>query len=620
MADSSFRDPNFDLAIFRRRIILAMTFVLILASIIVYRYYDLQVVQHGTYATQSDANRIKTQPLPPRRGLIYDRNGQLIADNQPVYNLTIVPELIDDFDKLVGELRQYVEITDDDVNEYKKRLRRHRRPYEPVVISHKLNSIERSKLAVNEYLWSGVEVRAELVRHYPFKGLFAHSVGYVGRINERELRQIDPEIYASLHTIGKTGVEKIYEEQLVGQQGSQDVETDARGRVLRVLDQVAPTAGSTLQLHLDANLQHLADRALGDRRGAVVAIDVATGGVLAAVSKPAFDPNLFVTGISFKDYAALRDDRDIPLFNRMMQGQYPPGSTVKPIIALAGLVNGTVTTATKVRDPGYYILPGEERRFRDWKPKGHGHSINLHQAIAMSCDTYYYDMGYKLGIDKMSSFIGMFGLGERTGVEMTSERPGILPSREWKRGARGLPWFPGDTLNVSIGQGDMLMTPMQLASSTAILAGKGRQVKPMMVKAINGVDVQQEGTGRPDVTLENDKHWNTIFKAMEAVNHSYYGTARQVGQNSSYRVAGKTGTAQVVGIGQDEKYDELELEERQRDHALYVGFAPADNPVIAVSVIVENGEGGSSVAAPLAKVVLDGYLLDEQGQMRFIGK
>lgn len=619
MADSSFRDPNSDLVVFKRRLVLALAFVVLLASIILVRYYNLQVLEHSTYATQSDANRIKTQPLPPRRGLIYDRNGQLIADNQPVFNLTLVPELIDDFDEQLTQLRKLVEITDADIKEYKQRLRRHRRPFEPVVLAHKLTSKERAKLAVNEYLWSGVEVRAQLVRNYPFKGLFSHSVGYVGRINERELARVDQATYASLHSIGKIGVEKVYEPILVGKQGSQDVETDARGRVLRVLDHVEPTAGSTLELHLDANLQHLADRALGDHRGAVVAIDIATGGVLAAVSKPTFDPNMFVTGISFKEYAALRDDLDIPLFNRIMQGQYPPGSTVKPIIALAGLVNKTITTRTTVLDPGYYILPGEERRFRDWKPKGHGHRINMHQAIAMSCDTYYYDLGYRLGIDKLSSFVGMFGLGERTGVEMTSERPGLLPSREWKRGARGLPWFPGDTLNVSIGQGDMLTTPMQLAASTAILAAKGRQIKPMMIKSIDGVEVPQEGTGRPDIVLENDEYWDVVFKAMEAVNHSYYGTARRIGENSAYRIAGKTGTAQVVGIGQDEKYDELELEERKRDHALYVGFAPANNPVIAVSIIVENGEGGSSVAAPLARIVFDGYLLDERGQLRFGG-
>jgi len=614
---NAFQETNADIVILKRRLVLAMLFVLGLASVIIARYYNLQVVEHDTYATQSDANRIKSQPIAPRRGLIYDRNGQLLATNQSVYNLTIVPELVKDFDQLVEQLRRWVEITDEDIREYKQRLRRHRRPYEPVVLAHKLNSIEQAKLAVNEYLWPGVEVRAELVRFYPFKELFAHTIGYVGRINERELARIDPDIYASIHTIGKIGIEKVYEDMLVGRQGSQNVETDARGRLLRVLDQVDPEAGSELQLHLDANLQHLAHRALGDRRGAIVAIDIATGGVLAAVSKPSFDPNMFVTGISFKEYAALRDDIDIPLFNRIMQGQYPPGSTLKPIIGLAGLEYGTVTPNTKVADPGYYIIPGEERRFRDWKPEGHGHRINLHQAIAMSCDVYYYDMGYRMGIDRMSSFMAQFGVGERTGVDLTSERPGILPSREWKRGARGLPWFPGDTLNASIGQGFMLATPMQLASTTAILAAKGRQLKPMMVKAIDGVEQPQEGTGRPDIVLKDASNWGRIVKAMEAVNHSYYGTARKIGANSSYRIAGKTGTAQVVGIGQDEKYDELELEERKRDHALYVGFAPANNPVIAVALIVENGEGGSSVAAPLAKVVFDGYLLDEQGQMRF---
>jgi penicillin-binding protein 2 len=419
---------------------------------------------------------------------------------------------------------------------------------------------------------------------------------------------IDRVNYSGTYQIGKIGIEKFYEDILHGKVGSQNVETNARGRVLRVLERTDPEPGSDITLHLDAHLQQVAHDALGDNRGAVVAIDPNNGGVLAMVSTPSFGANLFVTGISSKNYNGLRDSLDLPLFNRALQGQYPPGSTIKPIYGLAGLHYKVVTPDDAVRDPGWYRLANDERFYRDWKKGGHAPWVALEQAIIESCDVYYYDLAFKLGIDRISEFAKPFGLGEKTGVDNTNERSGLLPSREWKRKMKRQPWFPGETLSVGIGQGYMLTTPLQLAAATATLASKGRRFEPRFLKQVG--DIPAGVSERPSIEVL-DEYWDIIRMAMKKVVHSSRGTARKIGRKAKYKMAGKTGTAQVIGIAQGEEYDAEQIAKRKQDHALFIGFAPFDDPRIAVAVIVENGGSGSSAAAPIARKVFDAYLLND---------
>ncbi|MBB6522950.1 penicillin-binding protein 2 [Pseudoteredinibacter isoporae] len=609
-----FKDHYNEARIFFRRAIIVAGLIIALVIVLIARLYTLQVVEYQTYVTQSDRNRVQVQPLPPTRGLIYDRRGELLAENRPSYTLSIVKEQVESLDTTLRLLGQLVDISEDELEDFDKRLKRpkrRRRPYEPIPLRYLLDEEEIAKIAVNEYRLKGVVVEAQLVRYYPQKDLFAHNVGYVGRINERELKALDSEeysLYNGTDSIGKIGLEKQYEKLLLGEVGYQQVETNARGRVLRVLERTDPTPGENLKLFLDAQLQRKAVAALGGRRGAVVAIEIDSGGVLAMVSAPSYDPNLFVTGISFKNYKALNESPDLPLFNRAIQGGYPPGSTLKPMLALGGLEANIIDEHYSVRDPGFYQLEGEERRYRDWKKRGHGHRVALKQAVAESCDVYYYDLAFRMGIDRMHSFGDKFGLGERTGVDVPSERSGLWPSRQWKRGVRGLPWFPGDSLNMGIGQGFVLTTPLQLASMTATMASKGIRRQPRLVQRVGEEELPDKAS---QVVEASEKNWALVMDAMEEVVHGQRGTAKSIARKAHFRMGGKTGTAQVVGIAQDAEYDSEALAERQRDHALFVGYAPADDPKIAVAVIVENGEKSSS-AAKIARVLFDEYLLHGQ--------
>ena len=604
------KDHYREARIYGHRTIVAAVLVLGLVSLLLARFHNLQVTHHDDYVTRSDRNRVHVQPVPPTRGLIYDRKGILLADNRPSYTLSIIRERVGELDTTIELLRELLPIADTDLAKFRKQMRQRRRPFEAVPLRYRLTEAEIARIAVNEYRLPGVEVQAQLVRHYPHRALFAHSVGYVGRINDRELAAFDEEKYrrySGTHTLGKIGLERRYEQLLLGTVGNQNVETNARGQVLRVLDRTDPVPGQNLTLHLDSQLQRVAYEALNGRRGAVVALDVTNGGVLAMVSTPSYDPNLFVTGISYKNYSDLKDSLDVPLFNRTLQGQYPAASTVKPMLGLAALHYKVIEPEFSVPDPGFYRLKGEERKYRDWKPRGHGKRVDLRQAITESCDTFFYDVAFRMGIDRISPFGLQFGLGNRTGVDVPSERRGIWPSREWKRRARGLPWFPGDSLNVGIGQGAVLVTPIQLATMTSTLATRGVRKRPHLVQAV-GTEVQApEIVGQMDVS---EAHWDYIFSAMEEVMHGRRGTGKSVGRGAKYKIAGKTGTAQVVGIAQGEKYDSAALAERKRDHALFVGFAPADAPRIAVAVVVENGEK-SSQAALIARKLFDAYLLDE---------
>ena len=602
-----FKDHLREARIFQIRLVVAAVLIISTLMLLVAGYYRLQVVQHQDYVTRSDRNRVHVQPIAPTRGLIYDRRGRLLAENRPSYTLSLIRERIEDMDVTLRLLRSLVDVSSDDLEKFYDQLRQRRRPFEAVPLRYRLSEGEIARLAVNEYRLEGVEVEAQLVRHYSEAELFAHVIGYVGRISQADIARFDPleyQRYSGTHSIGKSGLERQYESILLGQVGRQNVETNARGRVLRVLDRVDPQPGQDLHLHLDTELQRAGAEALAGQRGALVALDVDTGGVLAAVSLPSFDPNLFVTGISFRDYRGLNQSLDLPLFNRFLQGQYPPGSTIKPVIGLAGLHEGVIDPEDTIRDPGYYRLPGNNRLYRDWKRYGHGNAVDLYQAISESCDVYYYDLGHRLGVDRMSAFGKLFGLGQRTGVDIPSERNGVWPSRAWKRDRRGLPWFPGDNLNMAIGQGYVLTTPMQLAQLTATLASRGERLRPQMVGQIGEHQLAPEVQARFEV---EQAHWDTVIKGMAGVIHGTRGTARHLARGADYQMAGKSGTAQVVAIPQGEKYDSEALQERQRDHALFIGFAPLEKPEIAVAVIVENGEGGSSVAGPVVRKLFDAY-------------
>ena len=601
------KDPHREGRIFAERLVIALVVFTVMLGVIVIRYYHLQIVDHAIYATQSDQNRLQTQPLPPRRGLIRDRAGRLIAENEPSFVLSVVVERTGGLDTILERLKRIVDLTDDDIEAFQKR-RPSTRPYAPVPLKFRISEKDRARIAVNSHILPGVEIEAQLIRAYPLADLFAHAVGYVGRINERELQTLPEGPYEGTFHIGKTGIEKYYENVLLGQAGVQTVETDARGRIMRLVEKTPPVPGGDLVLSLDVDLQLAAAQALDGKRGAVVAIDPRDGGVLALYSSPSFDPNDFVNGISYQKYGELRDSPDVPLFNRALQGQYPPGSTVKPAIGLAGLHLGLVTAKTTIADPGWYMMPGDDRRYRDWvlriRGTGHADRVDLHMAIAESCDVYFYDLARVMTVDRMHDFLKHFNLGSYTGVDTTNERPGVLPSSEWKLKNRGKPWYPGETLSVGIGQGYMLATPLQLALMTSALANRGYAYKPSLVASVDGVPNQPERLQLPEI---EPSHWRTVIEGMEAVVHQRSGTAHAMAKGLKYRVASKTGTAQVIGIGQDEEYDEDDIAERHRNHGLFVAFAPIEAPTIAIAVIVENG-GGSSAAVPVARAVMDAWL------------
>jgi penicillin-binding protein 2 len=602
-----YSDPHRERRIFINRVLVASTLMIIFTIVLIMRYFDLQVRQHKDFVTQSDNNRVHVRSTPPARGVIYDRNGEIVAENQSISNLTIIRERAGNIDLLITKIGTLISLSENDIKRFYKRLKR-RRPFEQTPLKFNLSEQEQAILAVNEHFLTGIKVNARLSRFYPKRDLLTHVVGYVGRINERETNIIDPIKYSGTDSIGKIGLEKYYEDTLLGQVGKEQVETNARGRVTRILDQVKPQPGNDLVLHIDSHLQKIAFDAFDQERGALVAIEIKTGGILTMVSAPSYDPNTFVSGISQKSYDQLITSNDKPLFNRAIKGQYPPGSTIKPLFGLISLQNKDISPSTTIDDPGYFFMEGIERPWRDHNSKrgGHGSGVDLAEAIIESCDVFFYQMGIKTGIDILASRSQPFGLGEPTGIDLPGEASGIMPSRNWKKQNRNAAWFNGDTINMSIGQGYMLATPLQLAVMTARIAAKGKLVQPQLVKSINGVAV----TPNPLIQIAqiDEDHWTYIHESMKNVIHSSKGTARSINSGLTYTMAGKTGTAQVVSIGADEEYDKEKLKKRQWDHALFIAFAPIEDPEIAVALIVENGEHGSSSAAPIARTLIDAYM------------
>ena len=572
--------------------------------------------------------------MPPARGLIFDRNGKLLAENQPIFNLTAVPEQIGNFDETLEILSGLIRLTDDDIEQFNSRLQRNRVPFSSVPLRYILDEEEKSKVAVNGHLLPGIAIEPQFVRSYPLASLTAHSVGYVSEINREELDNLsdaEKENYGGTNHRGKTGIERTYEDLLHGTVGYEIVEKNNRGQVMRRLDRTDPVAGKNITLYMDAQLQIAAENALGDFRGAIVALDPNTGGILAMVSKPAFDPNLFVTGISSKDYDILvKDEVNTPLFDRSTN-PYPPGSTIKPFLGLAGLHHEHIDYDFAIEDPGYFRLPGVSYRWGDYTLRtqiggGHGHT-DLMKAIYQSCDTFFYDLGNRMGIDTIHDFMAKFGFGNNFAVDIAYARTGVLPSREWKMESRGEPWYPGDTINSSIGQGYMWATPLQLATAASIIANEGKVVPPRMLKAVDGELFEPLiENPMPDVMVNDSDYWRYIENAMTMVVHRPfsdqfrdYGTAYEsiamADREMSYKMAGKSGSAQVVGISQDIlSSSDIMVSDLNKDHGLFISFAPAQNsqiaPQIAVAVFVENGEHGSSVAGPIAKQVIDTYLLD----------
>jgi len=603
-------DHSYEASIFKFRAIVAAIICLLMLTGLLARLSWLQIVDYAHFASLSEHNRIRLMELPPTRGLIYDRNGVILAENKPTFHLEIIPEQVEDMEQTLKGLGEIVTISDSEMERFKEQLRV-RRSFQRISLRARLNEDEVAKLAVNRHRFPGMDINARLSRHYPFGKTTAHLVGYVGRINQKELTVIDEGNYRGTTHIGKTGLEKYYESELHGQVGRQNVEVNAQGRVLRVIDKVASVPGNDLVLNLDIEMQQIAEEMLGEFAGAVIAIEPHTGAVVVFVSNPGFDPNLFVHGISHKNYNALQHDVDKPLFNRAVFGQYPPGSTFKPFLGLAGVEQHRFGPRESLYCKGHYLLPDDdtERKYRDWKKEGHG-MVDLTKAIEESCDVYFYELAYRSSIDRMHDFMSLFGFGSRTGIDLLGERKGLLPSTEWKKRVHRTVWYPGETLIAGIGQGYMLTTPVQLAVATAALASRGEKIVPRLLKEVHNVSddtVKIREPSRTMIELRNENHWQLMFDAMKKVVHGTWGTARATGWGMKFKMAGKTGTAQVFGIAQDEEYDEATVAKKLRDHGLFIGFGPVDDPVLAVTIVAENGEHGSKMA-PIARDLIKLYM------------
>ena len=604
------RDHSAEANLFARRAFVGFVFVLGLVAVLITNLYNIQVKDHQDYQTRSNDNRIKVIPIAPNRGLIYDRNGVLLAENKPVYNLEVIPEEVDNLEKSLEQVSQLITITEQEKQDFLKDIKNTRR-FKSQVLKARLDEADVATFSVNQHKFPGFSIEARLARYYPFGDTLTHALGYVAKLNRKELNKLEQEDqatnYRATHDIGKLGIEKYYEQLLHGQVGSQRVEVNNRGRVIRTLSMLPPQPGSDLVLTLDIGLQQIAQHALKDMRGAVVVMDAKDGGILALYSNPSYDPNLFEHGISSKNYKALLNP-DRPLINRATQGRYAPASTIKPHMAILALEENMVTEGTTMWDPGFFEIRNVEHKWRDWKRWGHGH-VDVYKAIEESCDTYFYDTAYRLGITKISNFMAHFGFGDLSGIDIHEETTAILPSKEWKENRFKESWWPGDTISVGIGQGYWTATPIQIANATNILVNKGVNHPPHLAQVAKKEDdvTQINNEEKPPVVLNNPDNWRIAINAMHNTVTKVTGTAHKAFKGVNYDPAGKTGTAQVVSIAQGEKYDAESLKERQRDNAIYVGFAPYNNPQIVVSIVVENNGGGSTVGAPIARQLMDYY-------------
>lgn len=599
--------------LFTGRLLVAIVIVLTLTGLVVARLVQLQVGKYEYYSAQSSGNRIRVQPIPPIRGLILDRNGKVLAENTPSYQLEMTPEQVPDMADTLQRLVAGGILEEGDLPELKEMIAS-RRSFDTIVVAERLGDEELAAFAVRRPHFPGLEIRARLGRSYPYGVSAAHLLGYVGGISAEDKKILDPVEYAGTTHVGKISVERSFEKSLHGTAGHEDVVVNVHGRKMQLLDRIRSLPGQDVILTIDIDAQLAADTALQGKRGAAVAIDPRNGEVLVFASTPAYDPNAISAGLSRRAYLALQEDIDRPMFNRALRGQYPPGSTIKPIVGLAALHYGVTTPERRVGCRGYFSLPGSSHRYRDWKPEGHG-SVNLYNAIEQSCDVYFYSMARELGIERMGGFLQDFGLGQATGINIGGEQSGVVPSAAWKkkafRGASGQVWFPGETVITGIGQGYLLVTPLQLAHAAATIAARGQRFQPTLLKGLRnsatGTIEYEAPTPLPPVPEQDAAWWAAIIEGMHGVMQGPRGTARAVGANAPYQMAGKSGTAQVFTIGQKEKYKAKDVAERRRDHALFIAFAPLEAPRIAVAVVIENGESGSKAAAPIARAVIDAY-------------
>ncbi len=611
MAREQIKDAQREARLIQSRIFIAFFAVLLLVVILLARLYFLQIIGHQHYEILSNNNRIDLAPVPPVRGLVFDRNGEVLAQNFPVYTLEVMPDQVREMDTTLNRISRLVVLTDREQRLFRRTLKQ-RPGFERRTLKTGLSYEEAARFAVNQYNFKGVELIARLQRYYPYGELTAHALGYVARISPKDLVSIDASKYKGTDYIGKLGIEAFYEKELLGQVGVEQAETNAHGRVVRRLNRTASVAGLNLHLNLDIKLQEVAAKVLEGRRGSIVAIEPATGGVLAFVSQPSFDANKFVNGIDTRTFRALNESEDRPLLNRALHGRYAPGSTIKGFMSLAGLQAG-IDPEKKIQCYGWFSLPNHRHRYRDWKKQGHGY-VDMVSSLEQSCDVYFYRLASQIGIQKIHDTLTLFGLGRRTGIDIGLEPSGLVPSPEWKRRVRNQSWYPGETVITGIGQGFMLATPLQLAVATATLANRGLYIEPRFLHSREDPQTRfvepVEGADARQIELQDPGYYEIAIRGMEAVAHGSRGTARRLGNKSSYRFAGKTGTAQVIGIAQGEDYDEKNIAERFRDHSLFIAFAPVENPRIAIAVVVENGGSGSRTAAPMAKKVMDYYLIE----------
>lgn len=601
-----------ELPSFLFRLHLLIAFLVVLSLVLVLRLAYLQFVQYKRFATLSLKNQMSVLPIAPSRGVIYDKNGVVLAENIPIYVLELIPERLKSITETLRQLQALLpSISREDIKNF-YRSRKQNPAYVPIPLKLKLTQEEVAIFATNQYRFPGVSIKAILMRYYPLGEITAHLLGYVGRINQAELQQVDPTNYRATNFIGKTGIEKFYEPQLHGQVGYQQIETDVTGKTLRILSKQAPRTGDKLFLTIDTRLQESAYNALSGMRGAAVLMSVKNGAILAMVSAPSFNPNLFVNGISSEDYKRLSDEQDRPLFNRAVRGLYPPASTIKPFMAITGLHTGIANLQDHIYDPGWYRLPHVKHAYRDWKHTGHG-LINLKRAITVSCDTYFYQLGNKLGIRAIEKMLTRFGFGQLTHVDLYEESSGLVPSPQWKRQTKKLPWYPGDTLITSIGQGFMLTTPLQLANATVALAHNGRRFRPHLLQT----EIHEQQTFAYQRIEEYPlhlakEHWDIVKDAMQSVITNNEGTGKRFGRDAPYSVAGKTGTAQVFSLSQDNKKQYVNIPLELRDHSLFIAFAPVDHPDVAIAVIVEHDTTASQVARQILNTYFD---LKELGQL-----
>ena len=625
-AKQTIRDHSAEANLFARRAFVSVFFVIAFMLLILINLYDLQVRQFEDYQTQSNGNRIKVLPVAPNRGLIYDRNGVILAENRPVFSLEVVPEEVDDLEQTLAEITQLMDITPAEITRFHRDRKRQRR-FKPVALRQQLSHDDVALFSANQHKFAGVTIEARLSRFYPFRDTLTHMLGYVARINKRDVQKLkangEEANYAATHDIGKQGVEKFHERILHGKVGFQQVEVNNKGRIIRVLDFQPPTPGKDIVLNIDITLQQKAQEELAGRRGSVVITDVKTGGVLALYSSPSYDPNLFVHGISQTEYSKLLNSKYSPLLNRATQGRYPPASTIKPHLALLGLEEGVIDSETEIRDRGVYQLRNVSHVWRDWKKYGHG-KVDVTKSIEVSCDTFYYDLAYRLGIDRIHDSMSQFGFGEFTGIDLYEESQAILPSRGWKRARFNEPWYIGDTISVGIGQSYWNATPLQLANSLNILVNRGRKFTPTLLKGflVEGELVDEPLKESTVIAVKNEANWDIVLDSLYGTVNREHGTAHSAYRGAKYIAAGKTGTAQLFTIAQDAEYEAESVNENLRDNAMYIGYAPYDDPQISIAVAIENVGGGGSNAAPLARHVMDYYFeaQEKNNEMESVAK